>query len=237
MIEKLMHGEWTCHSRGADFFDTFRDILALKFKVLRKFKTNNHTKVALIETSAGIFVIKIYAPRKKRGEKFFKTFFFGSYQENLIHQIDRAKSMGDDFVNDFYFLAEKRLFGFPLVSVMLFEYIPGTSLDDLPTTPPSLIRTVMASVEKMHGMGIISGDPHKGNFIMSPAGIKVIDLSGKRCSALRKAQDNIMLEKHFSATVTRDFWYDIVSIRDIQRNILRKYKMKLSLLLYKYNNN
>lgn len=230
MIEKRRQGEWTCHSRGAEFFDIFRDILALKLKVLREFKTNAHTRVALIETSAGRFVIKIYAPRKKRVEKFFKALLFGSYQENLIHQINRAKSMGDDFVNDFYFLAERRMFGFPLVSIMLFEYIPGTSLNELPTTPPSVIRTVRASVEKMHGMGIISGDPHKGNFIMSPAGIRAIDLSGKRYSSIRKAQDNIMLEKHFSVTVTRDFWYHIVSIRKRQRHVLKKYKMKLSLL-------
>ncbi len=230
MVEKLMHGDWTCYSRGAEFFDTFRDILALKVKVLREFKTSHHTRVALIETCAGIFIIKIYAPRKKRVEKFFKALFSGSYQENLIHQIDRAKSMGDEFVNDFYFLAERRMFGFPLVSIMLFEYIPGPGLNDLPTTPPSVIRTVMASVEKMHGMGIISGDPHKGNFIMSPAGIRAIDLSGKRYSAIRKAQDNIMLEKHFSATARRDFWYYIVSIRKRQRHVLKKYKMKLSLL-------
>ncbi|WP_306674618.1 lipopolysaccharide core heptose(II) kinase RfaY [Escherichia coli] len=35
----------------------------------------------------------------------------------------------------------------------------------------------------MHQHGMVSGDPHKGNFIVSEKGLRLIDLSGKnnRC--------------------------------------------------------
>ncbi|TYN20971.1 heptose kinase, partial [Salmonella enterica subsp. enterica serovar Typhimurium] len=43
----------------------------------------------------------------------------------------------------------------------------------------------------------VSGDPHKGNFILQGNEIRIIDLSGKRPSRQRKAKDRIDLERHY----------------------------------------
>ena len=43
----------------------------------------------------------------------------------------------------------------------------------------------------MHNLKIISGDAHGGNFILSEKGIRIIDLSGKRCNAKRIVEDNV----------------------------------------------
>lgn len=235
MIEKIKHGEWTCYAKDQAYTNAFNDFLSLRFKVLQKYKTSAHTKVALIEVSAGHFIIKIHAPKEKIFEKFIKSMIFGSCQKNLIYQIERAKSMGDTFVNDFYFLAERKYYGFPLVSVMLFEFIPGVNLDELPSIPEAAVRDIALSVNKMHTMGIISGDPHRGNFILSPHGIRAIDLSGKHCSAKRIAQDNIMLERHFPIPAKRDFWHFIVALTSEIRRIKKALKVKL-LSSFRYKN-
>ncbi|WP_234262477.1 lipopolysaccharide core heptose(II) kinase RfaY [Klebsiella aerogenes] len=227
MIEEIKHGEWTCHTKESIYFNAFKDFLSLRFKVLQKYKTSAHTKVALIEVKAGLFIIKIHAPREKIVEKAFKSIMFGSYQVNLIYQIERAKLMGDTFVNDFYFLAERKYYGFPQVSVMLFEYIPGVNLDELTSVPNVVIQDIALSVNKMHALGIISGDPHRGNFILSPDGIRAIDLSGKNCSAKRIAQDNVMLERHFSIPAKRNFWHFIVTFKNEKRRIKKALKLKL----------
>ncbi|WP_214276068.1 lipopolysaccharide core heptose(II) kinase RfaY, partial [Escherichia coli] len=35
-----------------------------------------------------------------------------------------------------------------------------------------------ASMEKLHALNMLSGDPHRGNFIVSKDGVRIIDLSG-----------------------------------------------------------
>lgn len=44
---------------------------------------------------------------------------------------------------------------------------------------------------------MVSGDPHRGNFIIENGEVRIIDLSGKRASAQRKAKDRIDLERHY----------------------------------------
>lgn len=63
--------------------------------------------------------------RKRKGMNVFKIFVKGDYYQNLIVETDRVRSAGLTFPNDFYFLAERKIFNYASVFIMLIEYVEG----------------------------------------------------------------------------------------------------------------
>lgn len=118
-------------------------------------------------------------PRKRKGMNVFKIFVKGDYYQNLIVETDRVRSAGLTFPNDFYFLAERKIFNYASVFIMLIEYVEGVELNDMPIIPEDVKAEIKASMEKLHALNMLSGDPHRGNFIVSKDGVRIIDLSGK----------------------------------------------------------
>ncbi|MWU81673.1 LPS core heptose(II) kinase RfaY, partial [Escherichia coli] len=177
MITKMKYrGFHVCYKNNdTRYLEILDDILSCNVKrlsVQMVFKSLPHTHVSLLNTPYGQFVLKIYSPRKKRIEKFFKSFFTPNPNENLIERIDYAGRQGHTFPNDFYLLAERRIFRFAKISLMLFEYVPGPELRVLPAITPDIKREIRHSMQKMHNLKIISGDAHGGNFILSEKGIR-----------------------------------------------------------------
>lgn len=80
---------------------------------------------------------------------------------------------------------------------MIIEYIDGIELCDMPDIDDSLKNKIQQSINALHKHGMVSGDPHRGNFIIKNGEVRIIDLSGKRASAQRKAKDRIDLERHY----------------------------------------
>lgn len=64
----------------------------------------------------------------------------------------------------------------------------------MPIIPEDVKAEIKASMEKLHALNMLSGDPHRGNFIVSKDGVRIIDLSGKSCTAERKARDRLAME-------------------------------------------
>ncbi len=114
----------------------------------------------------------------------------------MIVETDRVRSAGLTFPNDFYFLAERKIFNYASVFIMLIEYVEGVELNDMPIIPENVKAEIKASMEKLHALNMLSGDPHRGNFIVSKDGVRIIDLSGKSCTAERKARDRLAMERH-----------------------------------------
>ncbi len=81
--------------------------------------------------------------------------------------------------------------------VMLIEYIEGIELVDMPEISDEVREKIKQSIYSLHQHGMVSGDPHKGNFILQGNEIRIIDLSGKRPSRQRQAKDRIDLERHY----------------------------------------
>lgn len=196
MIKKIKHrGYHICHKgEHGRYLAIFDDILSCNVRrigVPAVFKSAPHTHVSLLDTEMGQFVLKIYSPRRKLFERFLKSLFRKNDNENLIHRIDEAEADGHTFPNNFYLLAERRILTFATVSIMLFEYIPGPALGDNPLLTAQMQSELKAAMQTMHKRGIISGDAHGGNFILSEEGIRIIDLSGKPCSVRRKVEDAV----------------------------------------------
>ncbi|KMK17540.1 lipopolysaccharide biosynthesis protein [Pluralibacter gergoviae] len=207
--------------------DIFDDILAYNFKTIKVLRNIDDTKVSLIDTRYGRYVFKVFAPKSKRNERFFKSFVKGDYYKNLIVETDRVRNAGLLFPNDFYFLAERKIFNYASVFIMLIEYIEGVELNDMEVIPDSVKNEIKLSMEKLHALNMLSGDPHRGNFIISQDGVRIIDLSGKSSTADRKARDRMAMERHLGIpNENKDFGYYSVVYKTKLRKFIKKLKGK-----------
>lgn len=233
MITKKKHSGWHCYYKEDKYISIFDHLCSGNLEVLEIFKnTPPHTKVMLVKTCSGPLVVKLYSPKKKTVEKFFKSILLGSYNENLIYQIDSARNDGITIPNDYYFLAERRVFRFARVVVMFFEYIPGPLVSDFGWTPAKLKNEICATMKELHQVGIISSDPHGRNFIVSEGRVRAIDLSGKKYSAKRVAEDNILLERYYSIPVDKGVMHQFINFRHKLRGPIRIIK-SLFLLIFR----
>nr|WP_307838913.1 lipopolysaccharide core heptose(II) kinase RfaY [Escherichia coli] len=205
----------------------FSSLLSSPFPPFPLFLPLNHTTFSFIHTKYGRYVFKVFAPKTKRNERFFKSFVKGDYYQNLIVETDRVRSAGLTFPNDFYFLAERKIFNYASVFIMLIEYVEGVELNDMPIIPENVKAEIKASMEKLHALNMLSGDPHRGNFIVSKDGVRIIDLSGKSCTAERKARDRLAMERHLGiANEIKDYGYYSVIYRTKLRKFIKKLKGK-----------
>ncbi|MFJ3456690.1 lipopolysaccharide core heptose(II) kinase RfaY [Scandinavium goeteborgense] len=225
MITKLKYRGFhvCCKSNGSRYLEILDDILSCniqKLSVAKVFKSQRHTHVSLLNTAYGQYVLKIYSPQDKKLEKFAKSLLRPNDNENLIEKIDLAYRQGHTFPNDFYLLAERRILKFARVSIMLFEYIPGPELRQLPEIPQDILCDVKTSMQQMHEMKIISGDAHGGNFILSKKGVRIIDLSGKRCNAKRKIEDSVTANIRIGIPLeAQNLWEKFLVSRKIKRHL------------------
>ncbi|EBT3989591.1 heptose kinase, partial [Salmonella enterica] len=130
-------------------------------------------------------------------------------------------------LNDFYLLAEIKTLRYVKTYVMIIEYIEGIELVDMPEISDEVRGKVKQSIYSLHQHGMVSGDPHKGNFILQGNEIRIIDLSGKRPSRQRKAKDRIDLERHYGIkNNVRDIGFYLLIYKKKLRNLLRCIKGK-----------
>ncbi|EEL1388591.1 lipopolysaccharide core heptose(II) kinase RfaY, partial [Salmonella enterica] len=145
----------------------------------------------------------------------------------LFHQTDRVRREGFAALNDFYLLAEIKTLRYVKTYVMIIEYIEGIELVDMPEIPDEVRGKIKQSIYSLHQHGMVSGDPHKGNFILQGNEIRIIDLSGKRPSRQRKAKDRIDLERHYGIkNNVRDIGFYLLIYKKKLRNFLRRIKGK-----------
>lgn len=207
-----------------------KDFFNFNVKVAKVFRSIEDTKVVLIETERGPMVLKVFAPKYKKTERFLKSCVKKDYYENLIYQTNRVRSEGVTSINDYYLLAERKTLNFSHYFIMLIEYIEGKGLEQYEDVPEPIKEQIADSIKELHDHGMVSGDPHKANFIVSNEGLRLIDLSGKKTSPLLKAKDRIDLERHYGIENSlHDSGYNSLIFKRKIKNIIREIKYKLGL--------
>ncbi|EJX9982089.1 lipopolysaccharide core heptose(II) kinase RfaY, partial [Salmonella bongori] len=209
------------------YIDIFKDFLSYNLQVLKVFRNIEDTKVVLIDTAYGKYILKVFSPKVKNTERFFKSLVKGDYYEKLFRQTDRVRREGFKALNDFYLLAEIKTLRYVKTYVMLIEYIEGIELVDMPEISDEVKNKIKQSIVSLHKHGMVSGDPHKGNFILQGGEIRIIDLSGKRPSRQRQAKDRIDLERHYDIkNNVKDIGFYLLIYKKKIRNLLRRIKGK-----------
>lgn len=232
MIYKTKMKDFVVYVKDNDAFfkGIFDDFLHYRLNVLKVFRSIEDTKVVLIDTPRGKFVLKVFAPKDKKFERVAKSFVKGDYYYTLLKQTDRVTGEGLRFPNDFYLLAERKIFNYASLFIMIIEYVDGVELGDLAELNDDVRAEIAEKMQQLHQHNMISGDPHKGNFILSSDGIRIIDLSGKTPTANRKAKDRIDMERHLGIeNELKDLGYYSVVYKKRMRLKIKRIKQRLKL--------
>lgn len=230
MLVKTRCDDYVVYTKGNSetYKNIFKDFIHNRLTIERVFRNIEDTKVMLVNYESKLYVLKVFKPREKRLERFLKSFIKGDYYLNLMKKTDELWSKGVQFPNDFYLLAEKKIFNYASLFIMVIEYIPGEELSNWKTVPDALKKEIVSSISSLHAHGMVSGDPHKGNFIVSESGLRLIDLSGKKINKLRIAKDYIDLERHIGISeFNKNFFYHWVKRRSQFRKRFKAFKMAL----------
>lgn len=197
---------------GEKYIEIFKDFLSYNHQIIKVFRNIEDTKVVLINTDYGKYILKVFSPKVKNTERFFKSLVKGDYYEKLFHQTDRVRREGFAALNDFYLLAEIKTLRYVKTYVMIIEYIEGIELVDMPEISDEVRGKIKQSIYSLH---------QQGNEI------RIIDLSGKRPSRQRKAKDRIDLERHYGIkNNVRDIGFYLLIYKKKLRNFLRRIKGK-----------
>lgn len=207
----------------ARYEHVFEDFVHLRLPVIKVFRNQSNSKVMLVQRDNTFYVLKIFKPKGKLVERLYKSLFRRDYYLNLIKRNDELWNKGMRFQNDVYLLAQRKKTFCTNLYIMLNEYIPGKVLSDVNVLSDGLKQDILTNVTQLHANKLISGDAHKGNFILSEQGLRIIDLSGKKCTRLRIAEDRMALETRFNITgIEKDFSYHLLKTKFRLR---RKVKM------------
>ena len=178
------------------------------------------------------YIVKIFSPQSKKKERFIKSFFKGDYYLNLLKETQRIRGDGFVGVNDFYLLAEKKVFNYSNIFIMILEYIEGECISNI-ILNDEIKTKIKAKVEELHRHNMVMGDIQTSNFILSHGEIRIIDCSGKYPNAYRKAEDRFNLWNRLGiAPTTTDFYCFLVSYEKFLKQQIRLLKRKI---LYKIN--
>ncbi len=229
--EKKIKGLTVFIKDGDSFYEqVLNDFLSYRLKVIKIFRSIPDTKVSLIDTTRGPMVLKVFVPQEKKAERFFKSCVKKDYYENLIKQTDRVRNEGVTSVNDYYLLAENKILNYARVYIMLIEYIEGKELNEYKVIPEEIKDGIREEINILHQHDMVSGDPHHGNFIISDKGVRLIDLSGKKCTSVRKAKDRIDLERHFGIeNKLKDLGYYRLIYKKKVRFLFKRIKYRIGL--------
>ena len=206
------------------------DFLSGRMNILKLLRSEDETKVWLIDTEKGPMVLKLFVPKHQKFERILKSLIKKDYYQSLIYKTDNAISHGATMINDIYLLAQRKICNYAYVHIILMEYIDGTQIINLEPISDELKSEIKTVLEQLHTYDMVSGAPHKENTMITKDGVKFIDLSGKRCTCVSRAKDRMELERYLGIKNLKKDWgyYVYISIKNT-RNSIRNIRKKLGL--------
>lgn len=76
---------------NSNYLNVLNDFLSYNIKIIKVFRSIDDTKVMLIDTDCGKLVLKVFSPKIKRNERFFKSLLKGDYYERLLNKPKSTK--------------------------------------------------------------------------------------------------------------------------------------------------
>ena len=206
------------------------DFLSGRMNILKLLRSEDETKVWLIDTEKGPMVLKLFVPKHQKFERILKSLIKKDYYQSLIYKTDNAISHGATMINDIYLLAQRKICNYAYVHIILMEYIDGTQIINLEPISDELKSEIKVVLEQLHTYDMVSGAPHKENTMVTKDGVKFIDLSGKRCTCVSRAKDRMELERYLGIKNLKKDWgyYVYISIKNTRKSI-KNIRKKLGL--------
>ncbi|MEM6159211.1 lipopolysaccharide core heptose(II) kinase RfaY [Erwinia sp. P6884] len=230
MLHKNKYNDFTLYFKESQsrYSQVFESFVKYQLPVIKVLRSQNKTKVILTEHDKKLYILKVFKPNGKRVERLYKSFFKKDYFVNLIKRNDVLWAKGMRFQNDVYLLAQRKRRHCTNLYIMLNEYIPGKVLNEFDEVPDGVKQDVKRNMSLLHQHKLVSGDAHKGNFILSREGVRIIDLCGKKFTRRRVAEDRLALENRLHITdFDKDFAYYLLKAKFNIRNKIKTGKNRI----------
>ena len=146
------------------------------------------------------YVLKWDREKDPRPEKRWLEFWTGTAFSRLIRLTANSRRRGGSTAQDVYLVAERLDGRHFQEGYLIAEYVEGASLNHerLAEAAPLMAE----AVGRLHGEGLASSDLHPGNFIVTPGGIRIIDLSLKSPLIICQANDILRMEQAYGVRVS-----------------------------------
>ncbi|EHV52333.1 lipopolysaccharide core heptose(II) kinase rfaY [Escherichia coli DEC6A] len=79
---------------NSKYLNVLNDFLSYDINIIKVFRSIDDTKVMLIDTDYGKLILKVFSPKVKRNERFFKSLLKGDYYERLFEHTQKVRNEG-----------------------------------------------------------------------------------------------------------------------------------------------
>lgn len=249
MLSEYRHGDWLALVSDRDgnaraLFDRFLDGGAAAFGAdCRTLKDGETGPVYAIDFAGKRYVLKHDLRKRHRFDYLVQSFVRGSNAFRLLRSLDAAlaKTSGKNStgrracpagtpppVAEVFLVADRRRFRCVLESFVLMEFVEGEPVGRDPARVARFGSACADVVAWLHAHGMVHGDVNGENFLVTPAGtVRAIDLSGKKPSARKRAEDRIWLEALLGVkNEVRDSGWRLVRLKSAFREFSRRLRGK-----------
>lgn len=171
----------------------------------------------LVETGGRKYILKKAGAEKAR--RWAWDLVAGSAFDRLMKKSWAARARGCDLIPQFYLTAEKiGDYRRCPESYILAQYLEGEVLPPEPEARPLWLMRLAEALPRLHGFGLASGDPRPENLVVTPDGVKVIDIFFKGPMLVCQAHDLLDCRKKYGliippATRALKLVYALVSLK------------------------
>lgn len=195
----LKKNEYKLYFYDKKYLNLGKKVIEQDYKVLKEYKNDSRTYVAVIEIDKKKYILKIPRYESNKILKKILTFFKKGEALRSLINIKEANENGLQEVMDIYIVGVKKRFGLIENSFFLSEYIEGEkSLED------KKILKILELCKKIHRLGYYHGDCNPYNFIFDKDdNIRIVDTQCKkmRFGNYKAHYDNLTIMKYLKEKI------------------------------------
>ncbi|MCD8139877.1 MAG: hypothetical protein LUE17_08890 [Planctomycetaceae bacterium] len=193
----------TVKDDGYDYLGLYRRILRGEAATTTLLYDDAEHYVHRVEADGRSFVFKRFGEMDGKIDTRVWRYAAGPFYSHLMRMVNRAVANGCDVVQDIYLVAEKMRGRLSHDNYILFEFIPGTSMDRLADFDAHHDAVAEAFTE-LHRHGLALGHCKPGNLVLSEDGrVKIIDLSARGTQWMGRGKDAVKAKRLWNIHLPR----------------------------------
>lgn len=202
-IRSRRNGQWRILEQddGTRYWDLFQRFLRKDVETRTLRNAAKARDVYLLEDNGRKYILKWDHTGwgfggEGRLERFFWKFVRGPFYSRLMKRVHKARKKGCDRCQAMYLVAERRTGHYCHEAVALYEYLEGETLEKLPDATP-VLHDIEACLVSLHERNLALCDTNPRNFVLTPDGVKAIDLVCRGNARIDRVKDMVRAEKVF----------------------------------------
>lgn len=206
---------------GFDYTRLWEDFRAGRIEDVFTIRDYGKREVHRVGYAGRKFIIKIDREISRHLEVKAWRAIQGPFYSRQMKAVNRAIQGGCRVTPDIYFVAEKEGGLLCRESYIILEFLEGRVLASEPDYTP-FYPGIIEAIEELHKYDLVLSDANDWNIMLTPEGVRIIDLSWKGITWSGKGKDVVILKQLYGIELpVRDF-----SRRAAARYIIIKHRIR-----------